>query len=189
MELGIGNWELAQEKKEIFIQKLLEWNKIHNLTGATTKEEVEKNIADSLEGLRYIEIKPKIALDIGTGAGFPGLILAMAMPDTKWYLIEPRKKRAAFLNYIKSLLGLHNIEVIQKRIEELAPFKVDLITSRAVMKTKDLLQLVRDFIKEDTTLLLYKGENAKNELKNLQNYAIYENGKRRYVIIKDFYAT
>ena len=184
MELGIGNWELAQEKKEIFIQKLLEWNSVHNLTGATTKEEVEKNIADSLEGLRYIKTKPKVALDIGTGAGFPGLVLAMAMPETKWYLIEPRKKRAAFLSYIKGLLGLENTKVIQKRIEDMVPFKADLITSRAVMKTKDLLQLVKDFIKEDTTLLLYKGENVENELDGLQNYAIYKQGKRRYLIIK-----
>ncbi len=187
MELGIGNWELAQEKKEIFSQKLLEWNQIHNLTGAHTKEDIEKNIDDSLKGLQYLDFLPKIALDIGTGAGFPGLILAMAMPNTKWYLVEPRAKRAAFLNYIKSLLDLENVEVLQKRIEQIKPFKADFITSRAVMKTKDLLQLIENFCNKDTTLLLYKGENVENELEGIQNYTIYKDGKRRYLIIKDFH--
>ena len=187
MTLDIGHWTLDRKKKEIFVDKLLEWNKIHNLTGATTKEEIEKNVADSLQGLQYIDITPKIALDIGTGAGFPGLILAMAMPNTKWYLVEPRAKRAAFLNYIKGLLDLENVEVIQKRIEQIKPFKADFITSRAVMKTKDLLQLIENFCNKDTTLLLYKGENVENELEGIQNYTIYKDGKRRYLIIKDFH--
>ncbi len=169
---------------ELFVEKLLEWNQIHNLTGATTKQQIQKNIEDSLKALEYIEVKPKAAMDIGTGAGFPGLILAMAMPKTKWYLIEPRNKRVAFLNYIKSLLDLKNVEIIQKRVEEIKPFKVDLITSRAVMKTKDLLQLVKEFIKDDTILALYKGKNVEDEVKGLKNYQIYQNGKRRYLIIK-----
>ena len=169
---------------EVFIEKLLEWNRIHNLTGATTKKQIQKNIEDSLKALEYIDTKPKVAMDIGTGAGFPGLILAMAMPQTTWYLIEPRIKRAAFLNYIKSLLDLKNVKVVQKRVEEIEPFKVDLITSRAVMKTKDLLQLIKSFVKEDTLIVLYKGENVEDEVKGLKNYKIYKNGKRRYLIIK-----
>ncbi len=169
---------------ETFVEKLLEWNRIHNLTGATTKEQIQKNIEDSLKALEYIDTKPKVAMDIGTGAGFPGLVLAMAMPQTKWYLIEPRNKRAAFLNYIKSLLDLKNVEVLKKRVEEIEPFKADLITSRAVMKTKDLLQLVREFIRDDSVIVLYKGENVENEVKELKNYQIFQNGKRRYLIIK-----
>ncbi|WP_281951421.1 16S rRNA (guanine(527)-N(7))-methyltransferase RsmG [Nitrosophilus kaiyonis] len=175
--------KLESKKKEVFIEKLLEWNKIHNLTGAKTKEEIEKNIIDSLYPLNFLKKDIKTALDIGTGAGFPGLILAMAMPDTKWFLVEPRNKRAAFLNYIKTILNLKNIQILKKRIEEIKPFKVDLITSRAVMKTKDLLNLVKDFIKEDTTIIFYKGENVENEIKNLK-CKIVEFEKRKYLIIK-----
>ena len=175
--------ELESEKKEVFIQKLLEWNKIHNLTGAKTKEEVEKNIVDSLYPLNFLPKKTKTALDIGTGAGFPGLILAMAMPDTNWFLVEPRNKRAAFLNYIKTILNLKNVEILKNRVEEVKPFKVDLITSRAVMKTKDLLNLVKNFIKDDTMIIFYKGENVEEEIKDIK-YKIVEFKKRKYLIIK-----
>jgi len=181
MGLKIKNFEI---EKKIFIEKLLQWNRVHNLTGAKTKEEIEKNIKDSLYPLKFLDIRPNIALDVGTGAGFPGLILAMAMPDTKWYLVEPRNKRAAFLNYIKSLLDLKNVEIIKKRVEDIKPFKADLITSRAVMKTKDLIFLIRDFIDKDTILIFYKGENLKDELDGIKDYKIYENKKRKYLFLK-----
>jgi len=133
-----------------------------------------------------LQNRPKIALDVGSGAGFPGLVLAMAMPDTKWYLIEPRNKRAAFLNYIKSLLNLKNVTIIKKRVQDIEPFKAELITSRAVMKTKELLELIKDFISSDTAVVLYKGENVKEEVKDLKNYEIIEFDKRKYLILKDF---
>ncbi|MRI58701.1 MAG: 16S rRNA (guanine(527)-N(7))-methyltransferase RsmG [Epsilonproteobacteria bacterium] len=168
---------------DTFTQKLLEWNRIHNLTGAKTKEEIEKNIQDSLQPLKFLEGDFQRAIDIGTGAGFPGLILAMQMPKTHWYLIEPRKKRASFLNYIKAVENLSNVEVIPKRIEEIAPFKADLITSRAVMKTKDLLSLAKPFIGKDTTLLFYKGANVQEEVHDIP-HRIINDGKRNYLIIK-----
>lgn len=187
LEFEVSSFKFEEDfykKCDLFTKKLLEWNKIHNLTGAKNKEEIEKNIKDSLYPLKFLNIHPKKALDVGSGAGFPGLILAMAMSDTKWFLVEPRNKRAAFLNYIKTLLDLKNVEVLKKRIEEIEPFKVDLITSRAVMKTKDLIDLVKDFIYEDTILLFYKGENVEDELKGIKNYKIYEKDKRRYLILK-----
>ena len=90
---------------EKFINELLKWNKVHKLTNYKTKEDIKKQIKDSLYPLNEIK-NSKTAIDIGTGAGFPGLILAMAMPETKWYLVEPLKKRYSFLNYIKTLLNL-----------------------------------------------------------------------------------
>ncbi|BCD61532.1 16S rRNA (guanine527-N7)-methyltransferase [Nitratiruptor sp. YY08-26] len=173
-----------QDKLELFSQKLLEWNTIHNLTGAKTPQEVQKNIDDSLYPLQFLDSTPQKALDIGTGAGFPGLVLAIAMPQTHWILVEPRKKRASFLHYIKTALKLDNVTVIPSRIEEIAPTKVDLITSRAVMPTKDLLQLAKDFINKETTILFYKGEEVFKELDDLKNYQIKQNGKRRYLFLK-----
>jgi 16S rRNA (guanine527-N7)-methyltransferase len=173
-----------KDKLDIFTNKLLEWNRVHNLTGAKSKEEIQKNIQDSLEPLKYIKKDFKDALDIGTGAGFPGLILAIAMPDTKWRLVEPRKKRAGFLNYIKSMLDLKNVEVVMDRLEDIEPKKYELITSRAVMKTKELINLAKDFISPDTTLLFYKGSDVKKEIEGLKNYKIYENSNRKYLILK-----
>ena len=174
------------EKLNLFTQKLLEWNKIHNLSGAKTPQEVHENIEDSLYPLKFLKSTPKKALDIGTGAGFPGLILAIAMPNTEWVLSEPRKKRASFLNYIKALLELQNVKIETKRVEELPPFGSDLITSRAVMEAPSLVELAKPFITPKTTLLFYKGQNALKEAQNLQGFIsqIEKKGKRHYLIIR-----
>ena len=173
-----------KEKLDLFTQKLLEWNKVHNLTGAKTPQEIEANIADSLKPLEYLDEPYENALDIGTGAGFPGLILAIAMPKTHWTLAEPRQKRAAFLNYIKTLLDLTNVEVKMSRVEEIEPFEADLITSRAVMKTKDLIDLTKPFIAPRSTLLFYKGSEVEKELEGIENYRLVDEGRRKYLILK-----
>ncbi|BCD67504.1 16S rRNA (guanine(527)-N(7))-methyltransferase RsmG [Nitratiruptor sp. YY09-18] len=173
-----------EEKLRTFTQKLLEWNKIHNLTGAKSEQEIQKNIEDSVAILPHIPQNVEKALDIGTGAGFPGLILAIAMPQTHWTLAEPRKKRASFLHYIKTLLDLENVTVADKRVEKIEPFKADLITSRAVTKTKDLLALAHPFIKDDTIIVFYKGQEAPNELEGIENFKMIQHGKRNYVFIK-----
>jgi len=172
-------------KFEKFTNELLKWNKIHKLTNYNTKEEIQLQIKDSLYPL---EIEPslkksKTAIDIGTGAGFPGLILAIAMPETKWYLVEPLKKRYSFLNYLKTILGLKNVEIVPKRLEQTDIKKADLITSRAVMPTPEILKIAKPFIKKDGTILLYKGSNVFDELKDIKA-KISSKNNRNYVFIK-----
>ncbi|BAF69472.1 16S rRNA (guanine(527)-N(7))-methyltransferase RsmG [Nitratiruptor sp. SB155-2] len=174
----------TEEKLNIFTQKLLEWNKIHNLTGSKSEEEVQENIEDALFALQFLPDTIQNALDIGTGAGFPGLVLAIAMPKTQWILTEPRQKRASFLHYMKSILNLSNVIVYKKRVEQIEAVPMDLITSRAVMKTKDLIDLSKKFITPSTTLLFYKGENLGDELKGMEHYSIFERGKRKYLLLK-----
>ena len=178
---------MKNEKIDIFIEKLLKWNKIHNLTGATTKEEILENIKDSIYPIRFLP-PIKNCLDIGSGAGFPGLILAIFMQKSKFVLVEPRVKRAAFLNYIVSTLDLKNVVVKNIRVEEIEPKKFELITSRAVAKTSSLLKLSKPFTTKDTILLLYKGEEVEKEIKDIKNlkYEIIKREKRRYLLIKGF---
>jgi 16S rRNA (guanine527-N7)-methyltransferase len=182
-----GEWIMENEERKIkekyktFTHELLKWNKIHKLTNYN-KEEIIKQIKDSLYPLQYIK-NAKSAIDVGTGAGFPGLILAISMPQTKWFLVEPLKKRYSFLNYIKMLLNLENAEIIPKRMENSNLEPVDLITSRAVMKTKDFLDLVKPYIKNNGTILLYKGSNVLDELDGI-NAKIINNKNRNYVFIK-----
>ncbi|WP_187647254.1 16S rRNA (guanine(527)-N(7))-methyltransferase RsmG [Nitrosophilus labii] len=174
------------EKCSFFTKKLLEWNKIHNLTGAKSEKEVWENIEDSVYPVKFLSPVKK-AMDIGTGAGFPGLILAFALKDTEFLLVEPRNKRAAFLNYIVATLELKNVKVEKKRVEELPAEPFDLITSRAVAKTFFLIELCRTFIKKDTILLFYKGEEVDNEVEELKDFSfdIIRRGKRRYLFIKN----
>lgn len=168
---------------ETFITLLLHYNKTHNITGLKTKDEIKINIQDAIFPIKYLK-NIKTAIDVGTGAGFPGLILAMAMPQTFFYLVEPISKRSAFLHLVKAKCNLQNVKIINDRIENLKPFKVDLITSRAVTKTDLLIKLAHDFITPDTTLLFYKGESVEDELDKKFSYNIVKRDKRRYLFIK-----
>jgi len=167
----------------IFSEHLMRWNKIHNLTGAKTIKEIENNIYDSIYALKFLP-DIKNAIDIGTGAGFPGMILAFALPKTHFTLIEPLQKRTSFLQFIVGDLKLSNVTIENKKIEDVEPKKVDLITSRALTDTKLLMKLSHEFIQKDTLLLFYKGTSVKEELDEGQDYKIFERDNRRYLIIK-----
>ncbi|MEO1927886.1 MAG: 16S rRNA (guanine(527)-N(7))-methyltransferase RsmG [Nautiliaceae bacterium] len=173
------------DKFEIFTNELLKWNKVHKLTNYKTKEEIKAQIEDSLYPLEKIK-HLSTALDIGTGAGFPGLILAIAMPNTKWYLVEPLKKRYSFLNYMKIKLGLKNTSVIPSRLENTDIKPVELITTRAVMPTREILQIALPYLKKNGTILLYKGSGISEELQKIPYKAeIIQKGTRNYVFLKD----
>ncbi|MCH9739853.1 MAG: 16S rRNA (guanine(527)-N(7))-methyltransferase RsmG [Epsilonproteobacteria bacterium] len=178
---------MKNEKLKKFTSLLLEWNRIHNLTGAKTEREVEANIEDSLYPCEFIDT-PNSILDVGTGAGFPGMILAIAYPETKVVLCEPRNKRASFLKFVTIELELDNVTVVKKRVEEYyseQPF--ELITSRAVTNTKMLLSLTKHLQDDATRFLFYKGEQVFNELEAVDsslNYDIIEKNQRNYLYIK-----
>ena len=169
-------------KYEKFTNELLKWNKTHKLTNYKTKEEIFEQIKDTLYPIDKIKNVTN-AIDIGTGAGFPGLILAIEIPDIKWYLVEPLKKRYSFLNYLKILLNLKNVTVVPKKLEETKLEKVDLITSRAVMPTKKIIKIANPYLKKNGTMLLYKGSNVLEELDNVKA-DIINKGIRNYVFIK-----
>jgi len=175
-----------EKKFKRFTELLLEWNKIHNLTGAKTPADVEKNIEDSLFPTTFIE-KPSSILDVGTGAGFPGLILAIAYPEVRTVLCEPRKKRASFLKYVAMELELSNVEVAKVRVEDYASEPFGLISSRAVTDTQMLLELTSHLQEETTRFLFYKGEHLFDELESVDkalDYDIIEKNQRNYLYIK-----
>jgi 16S rRNA (guanine527-N7)-methyltransferase len=170
---------------EKFSLVLKQWNKTHNLTGACENEDIEKNIIDSVYPISFICNVSKL-VDIGTGAGYPGLILAIALRDTKCILVEPRVKRVAFLNYVKNLLKLKNVEVIQKRVEDIQIDNIDLITSRAVTNTKLLIDLTKHISSDKTKYLFYKGSLLQDELEELDidSYEVVNLNERNYLYIK-----
>jgi 16S rRNA (guanine527-N7)-methyltransferase len=184
-KISLNPYQIAQLNR--FTILLEEWNKIHNLTGAKTTQEVHRNILDSLYPYTFIK-EPLSILDVGTGAGFPGLILAIAYPKSQTVLCEPRKKRASFLKFVAMELELDNVEVIKKRVEEYhtdVPF--ELISSRAVTNTKMLLSLTEHLQDDATRFLFYKGEQVFSELELVDSpiyYDIIEKNQRNYLYIK-----
>ncbi|MBT8348215.1 MAG: 16S rRNA (guanine(527)-N(7))-methyltransferase RsmG [Sulfurovum sp.] len=170
-------------KLEGFASLLHEWNQIHNLTGAKTVEAIYVNIVDSLFPLTFIE-KPKTLLDVGTGAGFPGLVLAIALPDTKVVLAEPLKKRVSFLKYAAIDLALSNVSVEAKRVETVEREAFDMISSRAVTNTKLLLDLSSKISDSGTEYLFYKGSRVFDEIEDVQHqlrYDIVQKNQRNYL--------
>lgn len=173
-------------KLEGFASLLNEWNQIHNLTGAKTIAAIYVNIIDSLYPLTFID-KPKTLLDVGTGAGFPGLVLAIALPKTEVVLSEPLKKRVSFLKYATIDLELKNVKVEAKRVEKVEHEAFDLISSRAVTNTKLLLDLTKDISNDKTEYLFYKGSRVFDEVAEVQHqlsYDIVQKNQRNYLYIK-----
>ncbi|MCT7586712.1 16S rRNA (guanine(527)-N(7))-methyltransferase RsmG [Aliarcobacter butzleri] len=173
------------EDCEVFVKLLQQWGTIHNLSGRLTRDDIYENILDSLYPLTFIEKYESFA-DIGTGAGYPGLILAIALRDTKAYLIEPRIKRVSFLNFVKATLKLDNLVVLCNRVEEVKDLQVDLITSRAVTNTSLLLDITKNIKKPNSSYLFYKGSMLESELENakVNNYKIVNKKDRNYLYIK-----
>ncbi|MFW0712695.1 16S rRNA (guanine(527)-N(7))-methyltransferase RsmG [Aliarcobacter butzleri] len=173
------------EDCEVFVKLLQQWGTIHNLSGRLTRDDIYENILDSLYPLTFIEKYESFA-DIGTGAGYPGLILAIALRDTKAYLIEPRIKRISFLNFVKATLKLDNLVVLCNRVEEVKDLQVDLITSRAVTNTSLLLDITKNIKKPNSSYLFYKGSMLESELENakVNNYKIVNKKDRNYLYIK-----
>lgn len=173
-------------KLEQFAALLHEWNQIHNLTGAKNIETINENIVDSLYPLTFIK-EPSRLLDVGTGAGFPGLVLAIAMPKCEVVLAEPLKKRVSFLKYAAIDLELKNVKVESKRVEQVHSDPFGIISSRAVTNTKLLLDLTKDLSDENSEYLFYKGSRVFDEIDDVNKklkYDIVQKNQRNYLYIK-----
>jgi 16S rRNA (guanine527-N7)-methyltransferase len=183
---GIMLDESIVQKLQAFALLLFEWNQIHNLTGAKNIAAINNNIMDSLYPLSFMTI-PKTLLDVGTGAGFPGLVLAIALPETEVVLSEPLKKRVSFLKYAAIDLGLPNVSVEAKKVEKVEHEAFELISSRAVTNTKLLLELTEDISNSQTEYLFYKGSRVFDEIEDVQHqldYDIVQKNQRNYLYIK-----
>jgi len=178
--------EVTVKKLEGFADLLHAWNQVHNLTGAKSVEAIYDNIIDSLYPLTFIK-EPDTLLDVGTGAGFPGLVLAIALPETEVVLAEPLKKRVSFLKYAGIDLGLGNLTVEAKRVEHVVHTPFSLISSRAVTNTGLLLRLTEHLSHDDTRYLFYKGSRVFDEIEAVDrqlDYDIVQKNQRNYLYIK-----
>ena len=160
-----------------FLEKALKYNQTHNLFNRNSKEELKKDVNESISINRFITNKSKI-LDLGSGGGFPGIITAITNPECKIYLLEKNTKKSYFLKKTIIELGLTNAFVIDKRLEQENDLGIfDLITARAFSSTNNILDLTKNNSNKETQYVLLKGtkKTIKEELNeiNTNNY-IYE---------------
>lgn len=149
---------------ELFAEILIKWNKSINLVGKNTMEDLwQRHILDSSQLIQYIKPAEKI-LDIGSGAGFPGAIIAI-INKNKTTLVEKNKKKCAFLNEIKTKIAPH-IDVKNETIEQTKANDIDIITSRALASVTKMLELSERF---HSKVILLKGAGYKKELEEAKN--------------------
>ncbi len=169
-KLGIDltNEKLYQLEK--YYNILVEENKKINLTRITEKKDVYlKHFYDSLTIIKVIDLKKvNNLIDIGTGAGFPGIVLKIFYPNLKITLLDALEKRINFLNKVIKELNLKEIETVHSRIEDYKEKKYDIVTSRAVAKTNVLSELAIDLLKENGYFIFLKSD-IDEELKNSKN--------------------
>ena len=203
--VGISVSDDLIKKLEIYAKELKEWNEKINLTAITDDEGIAiKHFIDSLVLLKYVDIpgNSKI-IDVGTGAGFPGLVIAAARPDVKVTLLDSTGKKLKVVADIAEKMGLTNYEILNMRAEEAGQKKeyieqFDFATARAVAELRVLSEYCLPFVKQNGYFVSMKGaladkeiENATNALKTLSgkieekyNFDLCSAGERNIIKIK-----
>ena len=180
-KLGIDVTEEQLEKLEIYCNFLLEYNTHTNLTAIKNREEVYlKHFYDSLTLIKSIDLTSiENLLDIGTGAGFPGMVLKIFFPNLQIYLVDSNNKKTKFLIELKDKLNVDKVEVINNRIENITSRfinSIDMVTARAVTNLPVLVELALPLVKVDKYFIAMKG-NAQDELENSEYAITYLGGK------------
>lgn len=167
----------TEEKLEAYAALLIEWNAKFNLVSKSTLPDLwERHMLDSAQLLRFVPPETRTHVDLGSGAGFPGLVLSiLGVPET--HLIESTGKKAKFLEHVARELGL-NVTVHNTRIENVLDIKADLVTARALTSLPELLSLARPIMKDSALALFLKGEKADAELTEARKYWTFACDKR-----------
>jgi len=155
----------AMARLDQFVPLLLQESAKQNLISAASVDMVwQRHIADSVQLLAHVPHGTPLWLDLGSGAGFPGLVIALARPEIPIRLVESRKKRIAWLESIRDQFGLAHCQVLGSRLEHVESFPAGVISGRAFAPLDRLIALSARFSTPTTLWLLPKGRSAAQEL-------------------------
>lgn len=172
-KINIPITEKQLKDLDIYYNLLVEENNKYNLTNITQEKDVYlKHFYDSLTIVKSVDINNQYICDIGTGAGFPGMVLKIIFPNIKIDLLDATEKKCKFLTMVINTLNLQNINVINTRAEEYSIStreKYDIVVSRAVAPLKHLLEYSIPLLKINGIFIALKS-NMEEELINIQNY-------------------
>ena len=164
--------DTMKKQLDMYMQLLIQWNEKMNLTSITKPEEIiEKHFYDSLLPFFTFSIEGKV-IDVGSGAGFPGLVWKILFPQLNMVLLEPIGKRCVFLNEVIHELSLDKIQVVNERAEEHVKEhreEYDVVTARAVANLRVLSELCAPLVKKNGQFIAMKGNHGKEELSEASN--------------------
>ena len=146
-----------------YLSLILKWNRIYNLSAIRDPiESVKKHLLDSLSIIHFVQ--PGLLLDVGSGAGLPGIVIAIMKPETEVFVLDSVGKKCRFMQVVKSELALENLIVVNSRVESFKSKKsFSQITSRAFAEASKTIQLTKHLLEENGRYLLMKGSNIHEE--------------------------
>lgn len=163
-EFGLKPTTSRLEAFMAYLAELKRWSKTYSLTSLKTDEDIiTKHFMDSLLYLKALPSGTKSIADVGSGAGFPGLPMKIARPGLDMLLIEPSRKKAAFLRAVIYALGLEGVQVLEKQIEAIEDITVDVAVTRALYSVRDFIIKAAPLV-DGGALILSKGPKLQKEL-------------------------
>lgn len=159
----------------VYLDMIKKWSRAYNLTSIKDDREIiVKHFIDSISYIKAIPDNARTLLDVGSGAGFPGVPLKIIRPGLAVYLLEPSRKKSSFLKNLIKELGLSGIHVVGCRIEDYSPedkgfpAKFDIIATRALFKTDQFIEKALPFCSERGLLIISKGPSYKEEVQDIK---------------------
>jgi 16S rRNA (guanine527-N7)-methyltransferase len=175
-----------------YLDLLEKWNRVYNLTAIREREEMIKlHFLDSLSILKNVHVKN--ILDVGSGAGFPGIVLAITQPELKVTVMDSVNKKTTFMQQVKSELSLTNLDVVNSRVEDYQPTTLfEAVTSRAFSNLKNMMSLTQHTLQKEGAWLAMKSKDVREELEAFEKnqYTLiplevpFINAERYLVILK-----
>jgi 16S rRNA (guanine527-N7)-methyltransferase len=150
-----------------YLNLIEKWNRVYNLTAIRERDEMIKlHFLDSLSILNHVEMEH--VLDVGSGAGFPGIVLAITKPELKVTVMDSVNKKTTFMQQVKSELSLTNLNVVNARVEEYQPtILFDSVITRAFSSVQNMLSMTQHTLQKNGAWLAMKSKDVKEELKVL----------------------
>jgi len=175
-----------------YLNLVEKWNRVYNLTAIRKRDEMIKlHFLDSLSILKHVHVKN--ILDVGSGAGFPGIVLAITKPELKVTVMDSVNKKTTFMQQVKSELSLTNLDVVNSRVEDYQPTTLfEAVTSRAFSNLKNMMSLTQHTLQKEGVWLAMKSKDVREELEAFEKnqYTLiplevaFINAERYLVILK-----